>query len=151
MPSTSAVSVVAKSLEKSGNLEHTTVMNGRCGKMLATVLALLLGLLPLQGALAMVAIPSSDGMSQSSGAHNIHAKGDAVAKAMSGKTMSATSMSAGCCDQGSCYSGHCNVCSSIPANSVVTSSLPLPALIPPAALQGMIEHINFPLFKPPRA
>lgn len=145
-----AVQPACKRVEKRGDLKQTNDMNRRYGKIVATLLALLLGLLPLQGTLAVVAIAKTDGMMGQvrSSTHIPAASGAVMAKAMTGTT--AKAMDDGCCDQERCSPGHCSVCASIPFSLTPSSSLPLTTLVPSVIQQGIIDHINSPLFRPPR-
>jgi len=120
-------------------------------KLLAMLLALLLGLSPLQGAMAASFAASGQGMAM----HQMADVDDgAVATSdMASHDCDQCNSGKGCGSQG-CSSGHCASCLSCTMAPPLSFSLPThPAttVTLPLENRGIVSRLTFSLFRPPRA
>lgn len=114
------------------------------GRLLTVLMALLLGLAPLQGVLAAAASSLCQGMAMS----QMDATGEMSTDGADGQAMPVCD---NCCGSDHCANGHCASCLPAIALSRVMPLYPSIALDSLSPDTGLVRHLSSPLYRPPRA
>lgn len=122
-------------------------------KLLSLALALILGLSPVQAAMAGVAMGGAQeqAVSQPSEPGGHMALVQMPQEQMSQQHECAQALSTDCCGDGECSAGHCNCCLIGLVAMPVASRFSPPSLQSHALSSGVISRHPIPLYRPPRA